>query len=154
VSGSLRSGAVVKPDDVDLSAVIRKRCPRCGLVKRAGEFRPDPRMRSVLGSYCRECRDEYRRAWRAANPERAEAYNAARRMPELRPAQVCIECSIVFTPRRARGPAPLTCSDECRRTRKARLDRERRYQEPLSSGDSSVIQRGGRSGTKSRTRLR
>jgi hypothetical protein len=58
--------------------------------------------------------------WRAENPERVEAYNAARRVVhESRP---CVECGEEFTPGRSDR---IVCSTSCRWKRKRRLKKLR-----------------------------
>ena len=59
----------------------RKRCARCGEWKPPEGFSPNPRMRNGLDSWCKECRNEYTRQWRADHPERArELSRAAKRL--------------------------------------------------------------------------
>lgn len=68
-----------------------KQCARCQLNRPASDFTPDPRMRSGLKSYCRECCRMDARERYAANPEhiREVARKAAsrRRTPERTRAQ-------------------------------------------------------------------
>jgi hypothetical protein len=57
-----------------------KRCPRCGEWLPFEAFRENPRARSGLDSWCQVCHVDATRAWRAANPEKVAASNAARRV--------------------------------------------------------------------------
>jgi hypothetical protein len=99
-----------------------KRCARCQTIKPASEFRPNQKLQTGLHSWCRSCAAARTREWRAAHPDymeaekakRRDAYRKSNQLPEL----VCSECGSTF---RAR-PNKLTCSDACRRRRKARLD--------------------------------
>ena len=58
-----------------------KACRRCGEVREAAQFPPNPRMRDGLHSWCRVCMAGASRRWRDANPDRVEAYNLSRRAP-------------------------------------------------------------------------
>lgn len=59
---------------------------------------------------------EYNRRWRERNRDYVERYNLLRRTPPAR--LVCSECGAEFFGRKDRK----TCSNECRRRRKVRLD--------------------------------
>jgi hypothetical protein len=118
------SGAVATGED--LSIVTRKRCARCGVVKPREAFSTNRRNRSGLHSYCKECVREYRERWKEENAAAFDVYNDRRRLPALREARICVECHLPFRAPRRRGYAPSVCSPECRRRRKARIDRERR----------------------------
>jgi len=48
--------------------LARKRCARCGSVRLAKHFNPDPRNRSGLDSYCRECSSRYVHDYYERNP--------------------------------------------------------------------------------------
>jgi hypothetical protein len=56
-----------------------KRCTKCGETKPAAEFHCNPRMRSGLSSWCRDCHLARVREWRAANPEYERRRNEKRR---------------------------------------------------------------------------
>jgi hypothetical protein len=56
-----------------------KVCKRCGNAKPSSAFPRSRRMRDGLSSWCRVCHAGAVRQWREANPDRVEAYNAARR---------------------------------------------------------------------------
>lgn len=56
-----------------------KTCGLCGEVKAAKEFRPNPRMKSGLDTYCRPCAVAKSRAWREANPDRVKALQSSRK---------------------------------------------------------------------------
>ena len=103
------------PDHASTGAPLaRKECARCGWFRPAENFRPNPRLRSGLSSWCRECCREANRRWRAEN---RDAYNLARRTP---PARLeCSECGAVFFGR----PNRKTCSLECRKLHKRLLDK-------------------------------
>ena len=91
----------------------RKQCPRCRRVLLLEAYRPDERAALGVSSWCRECAAVATREWRIRNRERIKA--ARKREPvEL----LCSECGGTFIGR----PNRKTCSDECGRARKARLD--------------------------------
>ena len=80
---------------------------------------PGPSSREKLAEIGRAEREravEYNRRWRERNREYVERYNLSRRTPPVR--LVCSECGCGFLGRKDRE----TCSDECRRRRKVRLD--------------------------------
>lgn len=56
-----------------------KRCVHCDEWKRLDHFRLNPRMRTGLNSWCKECQLERTREWRAANPNYEKTYNEERR---------------------------------------------------------------------------
>jgi hypothetical protein len=56
-----------------------KLCSRCDRWLPLEGFRPNPRMRSGLNSWCKECQLERTRQWRAKNSESVRAYNEKRR---------------------------------------------------------------------------
>lgn len=118
--GELNSSREKLSRRVDPYAPTHKHCSRCGEWLPFEAFRPNPRNGGVhglgLSSWCRRCSAEYLKEHRAANPEKYAAYNAARRTPPSR--LVCSECDGEFRGRTDRK----TCSPECRRRRKARLD--------------------------------
>jgi hypothetical protein len=102
---------------VDPYAPTKKHCSRCREYLPFEAFRPNPRnKRFGLDAWCRGCRAEYLREHRAANPEKYAAYNVARRVLPRR--LECSECGGEFYGRKDRR----TCSDGCRRARKARMD--------------------------------
>lgn len=83
------------------------------------DFPPNPKLSCGLHSYCRRCRDEYRREWRAAHPEAIARYNAERRLgPRERD---CVDCNKSFTYRNA---VVVRCPD-CRREHKREQRRRR-----------------------------
>jgi hypothetical protein len=86
-----------------------KLCACCGLVLELDAFRPNPKLRSGLSSWCRECQVERTRRWRAEHPEAVEASNAQRRLGPY-PPRPCDGCSETFTPRRKDG---RFCSRPC-----------------------------------------
>ncbi len=47
-----------------------KRCPRCTKTKTLAEFSTDRGTRLGCSTYCKRCLELYRRAWKAANPEK------------------------------------------------------------------------------------
>jgi hypothetical protein len=100
-----------------------KRCGRCGERLPFDSFRPDARSASGWSSSCRNCAAAANREWRERNPDRIEAYNARRRLEYAEAhrdarKRTCSECGGAFTGR----PNRQTCSPECRKARKARLD--------------------------------
>jgi hypothetical protein len=108
-------------EGVDLSVVEAKRCSKCGEFKEAAAFRPNPRLKSGLDSWCSACRDAYLATWKADDVDaRRRAHRATGPFRENR---VCSECSLPFT---ARSSTATVCSAECRRTRKRRVARETR----------------------------
>lgn len=56
-----------------------KRCVHCEQWQPLEAFRPNPRMRSGLNSWCKECQKERNREWRAEHPEYEKNYNEKRR---------------------------------------------------------------------------
>jgi len=123
---SRRAGAVFDPEVDEPLVATHKRCSRCSRWLPLEAFPGNRRMKAGRSSWCRECHREAVRDWRREHPEEIEASNAARRLPPLREARICSECSKPFTARRRRGTAPLTCSPACRRRRKSRIGRARR----------------------------
>jgi hypothetical protein len=89
-----------------------KRCTRCQGWLPLEAFPPNPKLRSGFHSYCRACRDEYRREWRAAHPEAIERYNIKRRLGERE--RECVDCDSPFA---YRSTVAVRCP-ECRRQRK------------------------------------
>ena len=59
---------------------VTKLCRSCEDELPASRFRPDPRMKSGLYSYCRSCEATKARKWNADNPEK-RAEIEARRVP-------------------------------------------------------------------------
>lgn len=62
------------------ATITKKRCPRCGETKPAGQFARSSKNRSGLYSYCRPCNSAAMRAWTKAHPERAKIAHDASRM--------------------------------------------------------------------------
>jgi hypothetical protein len=56
-----------------------KRCVRCERWLPFEAFRANPRLRSGLNSWCKECQLERGRQWRAEHPEYEQRYNERRR---------------------------------------------------------------------------
>ena len=76
-----------------------------------------------LDSWCRRCRAERTRPWRAESPDYLERHNAERRARYRaeHPLQTptCVICGESFTGR----PDALVCSERCRSRRKSKLRR-------------------------------
>jgi hypothetical protein len=89
-----------------------KRCPRCQGWLPLSDFPPNPKLRSGRHSYCRSCRDEYRREWREAHPEELARYNAKLRLGERQ--RDCVDCGQTFT---FKSTLAVRCLP-CRRQRK------------------------------------
>jgi hypothetical protein len=99
-----------------VTRVSGKVCAGCREYKPREAFRPMRSAISGLSSRCRACMSEDLKAWRAAHPDYVSAYNLARR---IEPAELrCSECGGTFHGRKDRR----TCSDDCRRERKRRMD--------------------------------
>lgn len=97
-----------------------KGCTHCRRQLLIEEFRVLPaksRWRELtLDSWCRDCRREAVRAWRAANRDRIAAARAKRRVPPVR--LKCVECGSEFEGRSDR----LLCGRAyCREKRFARF---------------------------------
>src|SRR3954447_16590017 len=99
----------------EVAGVIVKRGARCRQVLPAEAFPANPRMKTGLGSWCRECQLERNRRWRAEHPEYAAKVNAARRVKHE--PRRCDQCGETYTPSRA----DVVLCDGCRRER--RLER-------------------------------
>lgn len=56
------------------------RCTHCERWLPLERFAPNPRLRSGLNSWCRECQVGATRRWREANPGYQAAYNERRRL--------------------------------------------------------------------------
>jgi hypothetical protein len=95
-----------------------KRCSRCGKWLPFAAFPRNPRLKSGFDSWCRECKAEAAKRWRAGNPEYVDAYNLGRRVGPSR--LTCSECGVEFDGRRDR----LVCSRACRDRRYRRLHPE------------------------------
>jgi hypothetical protein len=95
-----------------------KTCRRCGLTRPPEDFRPAPKLRDSLSSWCVECHRQATRDWRARNPEQVAASNAARRVKHA--PRRCSECGETFIPVRRDSQA---CSPECSERRHRRIDR-------------------------------
>lgn len=92
---------------------LRKMCTRCRELKAPADFPTNPGLSSGRDSWCRSCHNAATAAWRAAHPEHAAAYNAARRLPAY-PPRPCAVCSESFTPRRR---DQRYCGSACRARR-------------------------------------
>jgi hypothetical protein len=82
-------------------------------------FRRREEAPSGLDSWCRSCRAERTRQWRAENPQYLAEYNAKRRA-EYRaehpvPIRACVVCGELHN----RQPRALVCGERCRNERKA-----------------------------------
>jgi hypothetical protein len=120
-----------------------KRCGRCKKWKDPGAFRPDLKARTGLSSWCRDCIGEYRREWRATNPERTAAYNVARRVAACR--LKCAVCDSAFFGR----PDRKTCSPECRREHKRRLDTQTSWPKKMDLLEAPAALETGSPGQRS-----
>ena len=101
---------------VALPLTTHKHCPRCGGYLPFEDFRPNLKLKSGLSSWCAKCSNEYNQKWRAEHRDQIDAYNLARR---VEPTKLkCGICGAEFYGRRNRK----SCSPECRRLHKARLD--------------------------------
>ena len=56
-----------------------KTCTKCGVSKLEADFSPDSRRSDGLQSQCRECKNAYKRARYANDPDYREPYKAAKR---------------------------------------------------------------------------
>jgi hypothetical protein len=99
-----------------------KRCPRCGRTLPLDRFRPAPRLKAGVTSWCGECMAEATRQWRAANPETVAAYNERRRLPQF--TRTCEGCGVTFTTSKR---VQKCCSTKCnhRRHERARYHRNK-----------------------------
>ncbi len=59
--------------------VTEKRCTHCGQWKGRADFPVSRMVSDGLASWCRACKAEGLRQWRAQNPASVAAYNAKRR---------------------------------------------------------------------------
>ena len=88
-------------------------------------FAPKAELRSGLDSWCRVCRRERVRQWRAKNLDYLAEYNARRRAeyreehPRL--TRACVVCGRLHN----RQPGALVCSERCRNQRKAEQQKQR-----------------------------
>jgi hypothetical protein len=87
-------------------------CSSCRRMLRVESFRPNPRMRDGVHSWCKGCVSEYGKRWREAHPEVVREYRESRRLGPA-PERVCelAECGRSFVP--ARRDARY-CSGKCR----------------------------------------
>ena len=95
-----------------------KWCCRCQQWLSPEAFRLNPNNSSGLDSWCRACRAEAVREWRAKNRDYLETYNERRRA-EYRaehplPTRPCAVCGRLMTKR----PNALVCDERCRNQRK------------------------------------
>jgi hypothetical protein len=101
---------------VALPATTHKHCPHCAGYLLLEDFRPDPKLKSGLSSWCAKCSNEYNQKWRSEHRDQIDAYDLARR---VEPTKLkCSECDAEFYGR----PNRKSCSPECRKLHKARLD--------------------------------
>lgn len=107
-----------------------KRCARCNRMLPHGAFMPNPRMRSGLHSWCRECAADRTRQWREENWDRINEHRLElARNNGIRPQlseRTCSECGERFVGR----PNAVTCGATCRKRRSRRLQRERDMKDP------------------------
>jgi hypothetical protein len=78
-----------------------KWCRECHFYFAAAGFRPNPRIRDGLHTYCKSCERARHARWRVEHPEVVEAYNASRRAayqvanpPALRNCSECGEAIV------------------------------------------------------------
>jgi hypothetical protein len=60
---------------IPADAIPGRRCARCAIWFGAAAFRPNPRLRDGLHSYCRPCANAAAREWRAKNADDVSARN-------------------------------------------------------------------------------
>ena len=99
-----------------LAANSKKRCPRCGRTLPLDRFRPAPKLKAGVTSWCGECMAEATRRWRSANPETVAAYNEGRRLPQI--TKVCEGCGVTFTTSKR---VQKCCSKRCNHRRRERV---------------------------------
>jgi len=100
-----------------------KPCPHCYQWLPLEDFARSANRYLGRDSWCRACHVKETREWRKRNPGYIAAYNERRRLEyaeQQREARerTCSECGAAFTGR----PDRQTCSPECRKRRKARMD--------------------------------
>jgi hypothetical protein len=97
-------------------------CSRCKRSLPAAAFKPDPKLRRGLDSWCRSCHNEATAKWRESNPDQVEAYNVGRR--KVVEMARCGHCDGLYAQNRT---DKLYCSKRCRdRARDARRPEEYR----------------------------
>jgi predicted nucleic acid-binding Zn ribbon protein len=111
-------------------------CCRCRQWLPVEAFRPNPRLRDGIDSWCKRCRADGVRAWRERNPGAVRAENERKRR-EYRQAhpltkRPCAVCGKPFSKR----PNAKVCSEECRRERKRQQDAERHARKPLATREA------------------
>lgn len=88
-------------------------CTRCERWRQASMFRPNPKLRGGLDSWCRGCHVDETRGWREV---KADEVNARRRTRYADRRDVgprtCRECGETYTSRRADA---IYCSERCSR---------------------------------------
>jgi len=96
---------------------VEKLCSSCERWLPLDRFHLNPRLRTGLCSWCKECGLERTCRWRAEHPEAERKYNAERRKryrAEHPPAEkTCAVCGAAFVGR----PDRIVCSAGCRRAR-------------------------------------
>jgi predicted nucleic acid-binding Zn ribbon protein len=81
-------------------------------------FAPNEQLNSGLDSWCRECRRERARQWRAENPDYIREYNERRRAEYWAEHPVPTRACVVCGEPHSRQPRALVCSERCRNERK------------------------------------
>jgi predicted nucleic acid-binding Zn ribbon protein len=114
------------PDGGWNDPAVEKLCSSCGRSLPLDRFHRNPRLRTGLCSWCKDCGVERTRRWRAEHPEAEQRYNAERRAAyrEVHPPteKQCVVCGASFVGR----PDRIVCSVRCRQTRQLERRRERR----------------------------
>lgn len=95
----------------DVEELAGKECSRCRRWLPAVAFRPNPKLRSGLASWCRDCQNAATQRWRAEHPE----LKIARREGPF--PTTCVDCSHGFLAARRRQ---VRCRDCQAATLKAR----------------------------------
>jgi predicted nucleic acid-binding Zn ribbon protein len=99
---------------------IAATCARCGLEKPAEAFQPNARMASGLHSWCRACKAEYDRGYRARTRRRKRLH-----------VQTCVVCHRPF---RALRSDRIYCSTTCRKSSERARSRSRRAKASFYAG--------------------
>ena len=90
-----------------------RQCSKCFLWFPVAAFRPNPRLKSGLSSWCGSCHVLAQRRWRAAHPEYDAAYNASRRQGPF--ALTCADCGKPFEGARRRMVRCPDCQQALRK---------------------------------------
>src|SRR3954469_23290702 len=91
-------------------------CSRCKRSLPVTAFKPNPKLRRGLDSWCRSCHNEATARWRESNPRQVEAYNGARR--KVKDEKPCAACGQAFTAARTDSRFCDGCYEAYRRARK------------------------------------